>query len=201
MKLNEFIYKVVVAPSVIWRKCIYNPALKKSMKYCGKNVLIGKNFTVAGAMNISIGEGTAIGPNCVFYSTLANLTIGKGVLISPNVTIISGEHRTDIIGEYMRNVSDEMKKPENDKDIVIEDDVWIGSNVTIMKGVTIGRGSIIHAGAVISRKIKPYTIYVSDKMKINRFTDEQIQEHEKILKDKYGVEYPEYHPKNDKLFS
>lgn len=200
MKCSDFLYKLIIAPSVIWRKCIYNPVLQRSMKHCGKNVIIGKNFTVDGANNISIGDETAIGPNCVFYSTHASITIGRGVLISPNVTIISGEHRTDIIGEYMRNVSEKMKLPENDKDIFIEDDVWIGSNVTILKGVTIGRGSIIHAGTVISRKVKPYTIYVSDKLKINRFSDEQIQEHEKKLKEIYGVEYPEYHLKNNNFF-
>lgn len=200
MKFFDMLYNFIIAPSVIWRKCIYNPVLKKSFNYCGKNVLIGKNITVAGTNNISIDEDTAIGPNCVLYSTLAKLKIGRGVLISPNVTIVTGEHRTDIVGEYMRYVTDDMKKPENDKDIVIEDDVWIGSNVTIMKGVTIGRGSIIHAGTVISRRVKPYTIYVSDKMKINRFSDEQIQEHEKKLKEKYGVDYPEYHPKNNNLF-
>lgn len=199
--INKLMYYIIIAPSVLWRKCIFNPILKQNFKSCGKNVLIGKNFSVAGANNISVGQDTAIGPNCVFYATLAPLTIGRGVLISPNVTIVTGEHRTDMLGEFMRYVSDEMKTSKNDKEVIIEDDVWIGSNVTIMKGVTIGRGSIIHAGAVVSRKVKPYTVYVSDKMKINRFSDEQIQEHERILAEKYGVSYPEYHQKNNSLFN
>lgn len=200
MKLNRILYLVMIAPSAIWRKIVYNPILRKQFQSCEENVHIGRNFTVAGASNISIGKDTAIGPNCVFYATNAPLTIGRGVLVSPNVTIVTGEHRTDVIGEYMRYVSDDMKADGNDKAVVIEDDVWIGSNVTIMKGVTIGRGSIIHAGAVITKKVKPYTIYISDRMKVNRFSDEQIQEHERILKAHYGVEYPEYHPSN-KLFA
>ena len=184
-----------------WRRYIISPIKKGLLKSCGRNVSIGSNFIIAGGENITIGDDCAIGPNCVFYAALAPITLGRAVMVSPNVTMITGEHRTDVIGEYMRNITPEMKLPQNDKPIIIEDDVWIGSNVTIMKGVTIGRGSIIHAGAVISRKIKPYTIYINDKMKVSRFTDEEIQEHEKKLHEKYGVNYPEYHPKNDGLFS
>lgn len=121
-------------------------------------------------------------------------------MISPGVTMITGEHRTDIIGEYMRNVTAEQKLPQNDKPIVIEDDVWIGSNVTILKGVRIGRGSIIHAGAVITKNVKPYTVYINDQLKVSRFSDEEIQEHERRIKEKYGVTYPEYHVKEDRLF-
>ena len=53
-----------------------------------------------------------------------------------------------------------------------------------MKGVTIGRGSIIHAGQVITKNIKPYTIYISDKIKVSRFTEEEIIQHEALLKEK-----------------
>ena len=43
------------------------------------------------------------------------------------------------------------KLPENDADVTIEDDVWIGANSTILKGVTIGRGSIVSAGSVVTK--------------------------------------------------
>lgn len=176
----------LASPSLLWRKCISLRLLKKALKACGNGVIFGNNLSVAGEQNISIGEDTAIGPNCVFYATKAPLTIGKKVLISPNVTIVTGEHRTDQIGVYMRDVTEADKLPENDAPVVIEDDVWIGSNVTIMKGVTIGRGAIVHAGAVITKSIKPYTIYISEKIKISRFTEEEIQQHETLLREKHG---------------
>jgi acetyltransferase-like isoleucine patch superfamily enzyme len=181
-KLKAFL----INPNLLWYKKISSKILKKEFKECGKGVSWGYNFTVAGAQNIRIGEDTAIGPNCIFYATMAPLTIGKKVLISPNVTIVTGEHRTDLIGVYMRDVTEAEKRPENDAPVVIEDDVWIGSNVTIMKGVTIGRGSIIHAGAVITKNIKPYTVYISEKIKIARFTEQEIIQHEKMLKEKHG---------------
>lgn len=188
-------------PLCAWRKYVSIPLLKHKFHFCGKNVFIGKNFIAEGPENISISENVCIGPNCVFYASLAPLIIGKYCLISPGVTIMTGDHRYDLLGEYMFNVKESLKKKDNDKPVIIEDDVWIGSNVTILKGVKIGRGSIIHAGSIISRSIKPYTLYVNNEIKINRFSDEQIQEHERILKEKYSAVYPEYHPKSNSFLS
>lgn len=193
------LYSLVTIPGRLKFK-VEEKRIKKSLKFCGKNVHWGTNFVCVGANNMSFGNDVGIGPNCVFYSTRANLTLGRGVMISPNVTIITGEHRTDLVGEFMRYIDEDTQKlSKNDKDVVIEDDCWIGSNVTILKGVTIGRGSVIHAGAVVSHNIKPYTIFVNDKLKISRFSDEEIQKHESMLKEKYGVTYPEYHPKDSFL--
>ncbi len=161
----------------------------------GKNVTIDKSFIYSGAENISFGDNTNVAPGCVMYATLAKIKIGSHVIFSPNNILVTGEHRTDINGENMKKVTNEMKLPQNDKDIVIEDDVWIGSNVTILKGVTIGRGSIIHAGVTVTKRVPPYTIYINDKLKVARFSPEEITEHERILHKKYGVTYPPYVPK------
>lgn len=161
----------------------------------GKNVTIDKTFIYAGEENISFGDNTNVAPNCIMLASLAKINIGSHVMISPNDTFVTGEHRSDIIGEYMKNVTPDMKLPQNDKDINIEDDVWIGSNVVVLKGVTIGRGSIIHAGAIVTKRVPPYTIYINDKLKVARFSPEEIIEHERILHEKYGVTYPPYVPK------
>ena len=178
--------RILIDPGIVWRELVSDKLLKRSLGSCGENVSIGRNFTIAGEKNIKIGSGTAIGPNCVFYAAMAPLTIGDNVLISPNVTIVTGEHRTDVVGEYMRNIDETDKLPENDAPVVIEEDVWIGSNVVIMKGVTIGRGSIVHAGAVVTRSIKPYTMYISEKIKVSRFTEEEIVRHEDTIRAKYS---------------
>ena len=69
--------------------------------------------------------------------------------------------------------------------IVIEDGVWCGANVTILKGVTIGKDSIVAAGAVVTKSFPPYSIIggVPAKLLKNRFTEEQIQEHERLMSD------------------
>lgn len=174
----------------LYRKLLMIPYLRKKSKKCGKNLGVGPGFIVSGIQNMSFGDDVSIGPNCVFYSTHAELKIGRGVMFAPNVIISAGGHRTDVVGEYMRYLSDDDKLPENDKDIVIEDDCWIGAGAIILKGVTIGRGSIIHAGAVVTRDVKPYTIYFSRDFSKPRFTEEQILEHEAKIKEKYGIEFP-----------
>ena len=45
-----------------------------------------------------------------------------------------------------------------DKEIKIEDFVWIGARVTVLGGVTIGEGAIIQAGSVVTKDIPPMAI-------------------------------------------
>ena len=138
---------------------------------------------IKGIENLSIGDGSSIPKGSTFYCTRAELKIGNKVIFGPKPTIITGDHRIDIIGKYIIDVTDEEKLPEQDAPVKIEDDCWIGANVTILKGVTIGRGTVVAAGAVVNRDIPPYCIAggVPAKVLKFRFTPEQIIEHEKIL--------------------
>ena len=85
----------------------------------------------------------------------------------------------------MHNYDCNEKRQENDLPIVIEDGVWCGANVTILKGVTIGKDSIVAAGAVVTKSFPPYSIIggVPAKLLKKRFTEEQIQEHERLMRD------------------
>jgi Acetyltransferase (isoleucine patch superfamily) len=139
---------------------------------------------IKGLWNLSIGDGTSIPKGSTFYCTDAPLTIGRKVIFGPHPTIITGDHRTDIIGKYIIDVTREEKLPENDRPVVIEDDVWVGANVTILKGVTIGRGSIVAAGAVVTKSFPPYSVIggVPAHLLKRRFCDEEIVRHEQKLK-------------------
>lgn len=143
--------------------------------------------------NIVIGNHVVIGSHSIFLSANAKIYIGNYVFLGPHVLIATGNHRTDIIGEYMYNVKD--KLPENDADVIIENDVWIGMGSIILKGVHIGRGAIIGAGSVVTKDIAPYEIYVgnSEVRCFQRFTPDEIKKHENIIKkkdleNKYGSE-------------
>lgn len=69
---------------------------------------------------------------------------------------------------------------------MIESGCWIGTRAIILKGVTIGKGSIIGAGAVVTKDVPPYSVYVGvPALKVKpRFSDEQIAEHEKLLRER-----------------
>lgn len=155
---------------------------KKEMKYCGKKVYMRPvSSDLKGLWNLSIGDYTSIPKGSVFYCTEAPLTIGRKVIFGPRPTIITGDHRINVIGKFIMDSHE--KLPENDAPVTIEDDVWAGANVTILKGVTIGRGSIIAAGAVVTKSCPPYSIIGGIPAKVIkfRFTIDEILEHEKTL--------------------
>lgn len=152
------------------------------MKHCGKNVYIRPTSSdFKGLWNLTIGNNTSIPKGSTFYCTKASLTIGRKVIFGPNPTIITGDHRIDVIGKFIMDSND--KLPQNDAPVIIEDDVWTGANITILKGVTIRRGSIIAAGAVVTQSFPAYSIIGGVPAKIikYRFTIEEVLKHEKIL--------------------
>ena len=151
----------------------------------GNNINIGRNCNFI-AKNIHLGHHVHIGPYASFISSIAHIYIGNYVMFGPHVTIRGGDHRIDIIGKHIYEISEAEKLPENDKDVIIEDGCWIGCNVTILKGVTIGRGSVIGAGSLVTKSIPPYSIAAGVPAKVlrERFTEEEITLHEKILKER-----------------
>ena len=190
MKIYRLLAKVSLVPAYLW-DLLWTPVWKRSMMYCGKGVYLRPmSSDIKGLYNLSIGEGTSIPKGSTFYCTEAPLTIGRKVIFGPNPTIITGDHRIDMIGRYMIDVTASEKLPENDKAVVVEDDVWCGANVTILKGVTIGHGSVVAAGAVVTQSFPPYSIIggVPAKLIKMRFTEEQARENDRLL---YGNKYLE----------
>lgn len=159
---------------------------KRKMKSCGKNVSLHPSTSVYfGLESLSLGNNVSIPRFAHIFCTDAPLTIGNNVIFGPAPTIVTGDHRIDVIGKPIFLSYD--KLPENDSPVIIEDDVWIGAHVTILKGVTIGRGSVIAAGGIVNKSTPPYSISggVPARVIKFRFTVEEILEHERIL-------YPEH---------
>lgn len=175
--------KMSLLPGWLWDK-LWAPVWKRAMKSCGRRVYLRPmSSDIKGLKNLSIGDGTSIPKGSTFYCTEAPLTIGKKVIFGPRPTIITGDHRIDVIGKHIIDVTVDEKLPENDLPVVIEDGVWIGANVTILKGVTIGRGSVVAAGAVVTKSCAPYSIIggVPARLIKMRFTEEEIKKHEMLL--------------------
>lgn len=155
---------------------------KNRFLQCGKNVTIAPDCMII-PEHVRVGNNVSIGYGCSLMASIANINIGDNVMLSPGVVIRGGGHRTDLLGKYMIEVTDDEKLPENDQDVTIEEDVWIGQNAIILKGVTIGKGSIIGAGSIVTKSVSPYTIHVGvhPVLEKPRFSVEEIKEHEKML--------------------
>lgn len=157
--------------------------IKKNMGQCGKNVMLKPNTSVfKGVENFFFSNDIRIARYAVIYATEAKIVIGPRTEIAPYFKAITGNHRFNKVGHYMFD-GDYEKNSDDDKDIVLEGDHWIGINVTILSGVTVGRGAVIAAGALLNKSVPPYAIVggVPAKVLKYRFTVDEILEHERIL--------------------
>lgn len=122
---------------------------KRIFKKFGKDIDIGPKVKFFNSKQSEIGDHSGIGAN----SAVGTVRIGNFVMMGTDCLIVSQNHRfSDLTIPMCRQGFDE------DKPVVIEDDVWIGSRVIILPGIRIGRGAIIGAGAVVTKDIEPYMI-------------------------------------------
>lgn len=184
--LKKIIYTIYIIFDVFSRgiyKFLIMPLKLKLFAKSGKNVVIakGSSFTYK---NIYIGNNVYIGGSALFMCTRAKILLGNNIMFGPHVYIITGGHRMDIVGRYMTSVMDNEKRPEDDRDVVIQDDVWVGANSIILRGVTVGEGSIIAAGSIVTKDITPYSIVGGSPAKTlkMRFSEEEIIRHKTNLK-------------------
>lgn len=159
----------------------------QKQKFChaGKNVYIGRYSTFLGL--IIIGNDVSIGQYCRFQTTSSKIIIGSHVMFGPNVSIHGGNHRIDIVGRYMKSIQLDEKRPEDDQDVIIGDDVWVGANAIILKGVNIGNGAVIGAGCVITKDIPPYTIVTGNNLRVmrKRWNEKDEEIHKSIINQNY----------------
>jgi acetyltransferase-like isoleucine patch superfamily enzyme len=151
--------------------------LKRRYKWltsCGTGTYFGGGVII-GPGQVSVGHESFIGPECWLQS---KATIGNFVMLAGRVAIVGGDHKTDIVGIPMIKAGRDVNR-----EVIIEDDVWIGYDVIIMHGVTIGEGSIVAAGAVVTKDVAPYSIVGGvPAVKIrDRFTGEQRGKHSAAL--------------------
>jgi acetyltransferase-like isoleucine patch superfamily enzyme len=122
------------------------------------NVSIGKCSEINRNVNIwtthiVIGDYVQINPGTSIYG---RVVIGNYVMIGPNCMLSGGSHGfelTTIPMQFQQSI---------EKEIKIEDDVWIGANCVILGGCIIGKGSIIGAGSVVTNDIPGYSIAVGN---------------------------------------
>lgn len=166
----------------LWYKGIYMPIMRMQLGGHGKNVSIGAG-TRGSWENVYIGNYVAIGAGNLLLSTRAKIQIGNYVMFGPNVSVITGNHRIDILGKRMYEIKDEDKREEDDQDVIFVGDNWIGANSTILKGVTIGEGAVVAAGSVVNKDVPPYSIVggVPAKVIKMRFKEDEIKEHKHLI--------------------
>lgn len=111
----------------------------------GKDVIIEAPFMCDFGYNINIGDGVFIGSSCTIMDP-CRVMIGPRTVIGPNCNIFG----LDMPRDPMVRVGG-VDAVAFGKEIVIEEEVFIGGNVTILPGVRIGRGSTVGAGSIVTK--------------------------------------------------
>lgn len=121
--------------------------------------------------DLIIGDHTRIGIN---NTIIGPVKIGSHVNLAQNVTVTGLNH----------NFADVTKRIDEQgvstKDVVIEDDVWIGANAVVLGGVTIGKHSVIGAGSVVSHDVPPYSLCVGSPAKVIKQYNFETKTWEKV---------------------
>lgn len=94
------------------------------------------------------------------------------------LVVITSNHKQKV-GTFRETNNDD----NTYRDIIVEEDVWLGINVTLLAGAHIGRGAICGAGCVVRKKVPPYAVVIGNPARIVKFkySVEDIIRHEEIL--------------------
>jgi len=107
--------------------------------YCGRGCFVSRKNT------ISIGHNFYMGNYC---HLAANAKIGSDVLFASFVSLVGGDHKVDFI-----NTSIKDSGRDEFKEIIIEDNIWIGHGAILMHGIRIREGAIIAAGSIVTKNV------------------------------------------------
>ena len=133
-----------------------------------KHSLIEKQCVVNtwhGAVVLEEGAGIGIGS-----IVIGPVSMGPNSRCSQNCFITGQSHRYDDVSKNL------IEQGFDIREVVIEENVWIGSNSVILPGVTIGKNSVIGAGAVVTKNIPPFSVAVGNPARtIKRYDDEKKQ--------------------------
>lgn len=101
-------------------------------------------------------RNTVIGNNCHFngmrISGNGRVVIGNNFHSGENIRILTTFHNFD------RGEAIPYDNTSYSKDVIIEDNVWLGESVMILGGVTIGEGAVIQARSVVCKDVPPLAI-------------------------------------------
>ncbi|CAM3572718.1 acyltransferase [Zobellia roscoffensis] len=172
----------VFLTKVKWRKFTFGKNF-----HCGRGVFLWAKDTLTIGDNFYIGKYSIIETNAL---------IGNNVIFANHVSIVGKfDHHYQEIGVPIRLASQIRDADYNWKGsnqlTVVEDDVWVGLGAIILSGVKIGQGSIVAAGSVVTKDVKPYSIYggnparkISDRFECKEDLESHISLYKKNFSDK-----------------
>ncbi|MDQ0511110.1 maltose O-acetyltransferase [Angulomicrobium amanitiforme] len=120
--------------------------LRERLGAVGEGAVIRPPFHCDYGFNIRLGAGAFLNFNCVVLDVV-EVSIGEGTQIGPMVQIYTADHPRDAA---TRRTGLEFGRP-----VRIGRHVWIGGGAILLPGITIGDDAVIGAGAVVTKDVPP----------------------------------------------
>lgn len=157
----------------------------RQFKHIHKKSYVSHTVIVNNPENLYMDEHTNIDGGAFIMNDRARFIMKKNSGSAIGLLIVTGNHMS-VVGKNLKQVTNKVKDDldvnhEMDKDVVVDEDVWIGARVTLLSGAHLGRGCEVGSGSVVRGSVPPYSVVVGNPCKVVgfRFTPEEILEHEK----------------------
>jgi maltose O-acetyltransferase len=118
--------------------------LRERFAEVGEGAIIRPPFFCDYGFNIRLGANVFLNFNCVILDVV-EVTIGEGTQIGPAVQIYTADHP--------RDPSQRRDGLEYGRPVRIGRNVWIGGGGIILPGVAVGDDAVIGAGSVVTRDV------------------------------------------------
>jgi len=132
--------------------------------YCSISAGVSPDHDLGDRTVIRIGDRTVIGRNSSIAGHL-DIELGDDIWTGPNVYITDENHGYEDVLEPIGRQFSEPRK------VVIGSGSWLGTNVTVLPGVTIGEHVAVGAGAVVTRDIPAFSVAVGNPARVIRRYD------------------------------
>lgn len=164
-----------------WVKLLINPWLFRH----GKGAMVRKGciLNVSPINDFRIGDGSSLEEYCVVDNGVGDVLIGDNTMVGIRNTLIGplriGNHviiAQNVVFSGLNHSYEDASVPIckqriSKKQIVVEDDCWIGANCVITAGVHIGTHAVIGAGSVVTKNVAPYTVVAGCPARIIKTID------------------------------
>ena len=130
---------------------------------CGKNVAAARIPHIGSQVILDIGQHASF--NGFSATGWGKITIGDYFHSGTNVKIMLGSH------DYDHGDKIPYGSSYTNKQVIIDDFVWLGSDVTISGNVHIGEGAIVAIGSVVVKDVPPYAIVGGNPAIVIKYRD------------------------------
>lgn len=146
---NRLLKEILIPPSSSVVNSPSGVAAPRSAGSLGQGVVVEPPFSCHYGYNIHLAHEVMVSEHCLFFDDCP-IRIGARTWIGPKVSIFTSMARPNL---QERNGPQSLYQG---RQVVIEEDCYIGMGCTILPGVQIGRGAYVAPGEVVKENVREW---------------------------------------------